>query len=182
MPSPGSATGVDDAIREATASIDPHAWSRTLRRTAAVVGSAAVAGSLLTDPGSRWYRGLDLPRWQPPTWAFPAVWTTLYATTTIASTATIAELREADKEQEATAYERALAANMVLNAGWSGLFFRAHRPRVAAVECAALAVSSADLARRAAPGGSVRAGVLGAYAAWCGFATALTTAIARRNR
>ncbi len=182
VPGPaGGMTGVDEAIRHATASVDPHAWARQLRRTAAVVGGAALVGSLLTDPDSKWYRRLDLPSWQPPTWAFPVVWTTLYATTTIASTATVTELREAGKHDEATAFERALVTNMVLNAGWSGLFFRAHRPRLAAVECAVLALSSADLARRAAPGGKVRGGVLGAYAAWCGFATALTTAIAGRN-
>jgi uncharacterized protein YbjT (DUF2867 family)/tryptophan-rich sensory protein len=182
VPGPaGGLTGVDEAIRVATAGLDPRAWSRTLRRTAAVVGGAALLGSLLTTPDSRWYRRLDLPAWQPPTWAFPVVWTTLYATTTIASTATITELREAEKPEEATAFEQALVANMVLNAGWSGLFFRAHRPRLAAVECAALSLSSADLARRAAPGGKGRAVSLGAYAAWCGFATALTSAIARRN-
>lgn len=181
-PPPGGMTGVDDAIRTATASLDPKAWSRTLRRTAALVGGAAVVGSALTTPDSRWYRSLDLPDWQPPTWAFPVVWTTLYATTTIASTATITELREADQEEEATAFERALAANMALNAGWSGLFFRAHALRTAAVECAVLTASGADLARRSAPGGKGRAAALGAYAAWCGFATVLTTAIARRNR
>ena len=178
---PGGLKGVDDAIRSATESVDPHAWSRQLRRAAAVVGGAALVGSLLTTPDSRWYRSLDLPSWQPPNWAFPVVWTTLYATTTIASTATIAELREAEMDNEATAFERALVANMVLNAGWSGLFFRGHRPRLAAAECAVLTASSADLARRAAPSGKVRGGVLGAYAAWCGFATALTAAIARRN-
>jgi uncharacterized protein YbjT (DUF2867 family)/tryptophan-rich sensory protein len=178
---PGGLTGVDEAIRVATTDLDPRAWSRTLRRTAAVVAGAALAGSVLTTPGSRWYRRLDLPSWQPPPWAFPLVWTTLYATTTVAATATTTELREAEQAEEATAFERALVANMVMNAGWSGLFFRAHRPRIAAVECAALTLSSADLARRAAPGGKGRAISLGAYAAWCGFATALTAAIARRN-
>jgi tryptophan-rich sensory protein len=152
-----------------------------VRRTAAVVGGAALAGSLLTTPDSRWYRRLDLPAWQPPPWAFPVVWTTLYTTTTIASAATVSELREAEKPEEAKAFERALTANMVLNAGWSGLFFRSHRLRLAALECAALTLSGADLARRAAPGGKGRAIALGAYAGWCGFATALTTAIARRN-
>ena len=179
---PGGLTGLDDAIRTATASTDTSAWARTVRRNAALVGGAALVGSLLTTPDSRWYRRLDVPAWQPPPWAFPVVWTTLYATTTIAATATVQEMREHGREEEAAAFDRALAANMVLNAGWSGLFFRAHRLRVAAVECAVLAASSADLARRSGPTGGARTGVLAAYAGWCGFATALTVAIARRNR
>ena len=71
---------------------------------------------------------------------------------------------------------------MVLNAGWSGLFFKAHRPVLATAGAAALAASSADLARRVGATGRGKAAGIGAYAAWCGFATVLTAAIARRNR
>lgn len=179
---PGGLKGVDDAIRSAA----PGPIVRGARGPASCAAprpssaAPALVGSLLTTPDSRWYRSLDLPSWQPPNWAFPVVWTTLYATTTIASTATIAELREAEMDNEATAFERALVANMVLNAGWSGLFFRGHRPRLAAAECAVLTASSADLARRAAPTersaeGSLVHTLLGAVS------TALTAAIARRN-
>ena len=41
--------------------------------------------------------------------------------------------------------------NLALNAGWTPLFFRAHRPALAAAECAVLTVSTADLVRRARP-------------------------------
>ena len=180
-PPPGGRTGFDEAVLAAVADVDPHRWSRTLARTSAVVGAAAVVGSLLTDPTSRWYRRLDKPSWQPPAGAFPVVWTALYATTAVVTARASAELAERGDTAEAKDLERALVANMVLNAGWSGLFFRAHRLGLATAGAAALAASSADLARRVGSTGKGKAAGIGAYAAWCGFATVLTAAIARRN-
>lgn len=181
-PPAGGRTGFDPAVRAAVREVDPHRWRRTLTRTAAVVGAAAVVGSVLTDPDSQWYQRLRKPRWQPPKAAFPLVWTSLYAATTLASTRAVTELEDVGEEPSARGFERALRVNMGLNAAWTGLFFRARRPWLAAAECALLTLSSADLARRAAVTGRGKAAVLGGYAAWCGFATALSTAIARRNR
>lgn len=39
---------------------------------------AAWATGALFPPGD-WYRSLDKPRWTPPNWMFPLVWTLLYA-------------------------------------------------------------------------------------------------------
>jgi len=122
---PGGPKGFDEAVRLATESIDPKRWGRTLARVGAGVVVTAVAGSLLTEPNSAWYRGLRKPAWQPPAIAFPVVWTGLYALITVAATATSADLEERGRDAEAADFRRALALNLVLNAGWSGLFFRA---------------------------------------------------------
>jgi hypothetical protein len=45
-----------------------------------------------------------------------------------------------------------------------------------------LAASSADLSRRAAATGPGKAGVLGLYATWCTFTTALTARLATPNK
>lgn len=174
--------GFDHAVREATREVDPKRWSRTLALTAAQVAACAVAGSLLTNPRSTWYQSLDKPRWQPPASVFPVVWTALYALITVTSASTSADLAEAGQEEEARAFRRALAANLVLNAGWSGLFFRSGNLPLATVGAAALAASSADLSRRAAKTGPLKAAGLGAYALWSTFATALTAELTRRNR
>ena len=71
--------------------------------------------------------------------------------------------------------------NLALNAGWSGLFFRSKNPPLATAGAAALAASSADLPRRGAKAGPGKAIGLGAYAAWCTFATALSAQIVRLN-
>lgn len=179
---PGGPKGFDEAVRLATESIDPKRWGRTLARVGAGVVVTAVAGSLLTDPNSAWYRGLRKPAWQPPAIAFPVVWTGLYALITVAATATSADLEERGRDAEAADFRRALALNLVLNAGWSGLFFRARNLPLATAGAAVLAGSSVDLARRGASTGPGKGAALGAYAAWCMFATALSAAVARRNR
>ncbi len=178
---PGGLIGFDEAIRRAGRSYDPLQWSRVAKAVGAGVGACVLVGTLLTDPKSDWYRGLRKPSWTPPAAAIPVVWTTLYGLIWISSTVTISELLDAGKKDEAAAFAKALAVNLTINAAWSGLFFRAHRLPLAAVVSGLLAASSADLSRRAAATGPGKAGVLGLYATWCTFPTALTARLARLN-
>jgi benzodiazapine receptor len=152
----------------------------TLLRTASAVAATAVAGGLATDPQSPWYRSLRTPRWQPPPPAYGLVWTPLYADLAVTSARALDGLA-AGRGEERAAYRAALVVNLVLNAGWNVLFFRARRPWLAAAECAVLTASAADLVRRAAAVDRRAALALAPYPAWCAFATALTVAIARRN-
>ena len=158
-------------------------WVRpgTLARTAAAVVGTAVAGGLATDPGSAWYRALRKPPWQPPPPAYGLVWTPLYADLAMASARALDGFAAAGRPAGRRAYRAALAADLVLNAGWNVLFFRARRPWLAAAECAVLTASAADLVRRTAAVDRRAALALAPYPAWCAFATALTVAIARRN-
>ena len=136
--------------------------------------AAAVLGGLATDPDSPWFRSLAKPSWYPPPQAFGIVWTTLYAGIAWAS-------GEALAKGAGPSFGRAYATNLALNTAWTPVFFRAHRPWLAAADSAALTVSTVDLARRAARVSRPAAAVLAPYAAWTTFATALTVAIARRN-
>lgn len=179
---PGGPTGFDDAITRALRDVDPRLWSRTLGSVAAGVAATALAGGLFTDPSSGWYRRLRKPSFQPPASAFAPVWTSLYALITVSAAATIADAREAGRDAEADEFQRALAVNLGLNASWSGVFFRGHALVPATLTAGLLALSSADLARRAAGHGGGKAAALAGYAAWCGFATVLSAALALRNR
>ena len=107
----------------------------TLLRTALAVTATAVAGGLATDPQSPWYRSLRTPPWQPPPPAYGLVWTPLYADLAVTSARALDGLAEAGRGS-APPTRAALAANLVLNAGWNVLFFRARRPWLAAAECA----------------------------------------------
>ena len=148
-------------------------------RLAAAAGPlvAAVSGGVFVDTGSRWFRELDLPRWYPPPQTFGIVWSALYAGMAWAG----GEVLTRDPAGR-PAFTRAYTVNLALNAAWTPLFFRAHRPWAAAAESALLTVSTVDLVRRAAPGSRGAAVALAPYAAWTAFATVLSTAIARRNR
>ncbi len=147
----------------------------------AAVTATAVAGGLATDPNSRYYRTLDKPSWQPPPPVYGIVWTPLYIDIALSAGHAIAKLTEQNRTAERSRLIGALGVNLALNTGWSWLFFRFHRPWVAAAECAALTLSSADLVRRVGSADR-RAGIaLAPYPAWTAFATVLTVAIARRN-
>lgn len=158
----------------------PRRWP-TLAKTSAATAVAAVAGSIATTPSARWYQDLDLPRWQPPSVAFPVVWTALFADLAATSAAVIDRLEDDDRHPESQAFERALGMNLVLNAGWSTIFWRARRFDMATVEAAALTVSSATLARRATETDRRFGLALVPYVVWCAFATVLTATIWRRN-
>ena len=94
---------------------------RHLPATAAAVVATAVAGGIGTDVGSRWYERLDKPRWQPPGWAFGPAWTTLYALVAVSS----ARVLDRAEPEDRTAFATALGANLVLNTGWTWVFFTA---------------------------------------------------------
>jgi benzodiazapine receptor len=154
---------------------------RTYLLTSAAVATTAVTGGLGTDPGSAYYRGLDKPSWQPPPPVYGIVWTPLYADLAATTGKALTSLEQQGCKSEKTALATAFGINLVLNASWNWLFFRAHRPWIAAFECAVLTVSSADLTRRVGATDR-RAGLtLAPYPLWCAFATVLTVAIARRN-
>lgn len=154
------------------------AWAQSLAMTTAT----AVSGSIATDTNSLWYKSLSKPKWQPPGWLFPIVWTGLYAGITATSARTINQLEARGDDDEANAYRAALGVNLVLNQGWSWTFFRARKLGLATVVAALLAGSSMDLANRSRKVDEGKGLELTPYALWCSFATVLTASIWRRNR
>ncbi|MDG4789476.1 tryptophan-rich sensory protein [Micromonospora sp. WMMD1102] len=150
----------------------------TLVGTGLATAATAAAGSIATDPNSAWYRSLDKPAWQPPPVAFPVVWTPLYASIAFAAARALDATSSAAQRR---GLRRAYAIDLVLNAGWTALFFRAHRPRLALAELVLLNAANAALLRRAWRADRVAGATLLPYLAWTGFATALNTAIALRN-
>lgn len=155
--------------------------------TAAATVATAAAGGVATDPDGGWYRGLRKPDWQPPAIAFPVVWTALYADLAVSSAVALdsndapSTPASETRRRELATYRGALAANLILNASWSWLFWRGRRPWLAAAECAVLTASSAELVRRTYKLNRGAGAALAPYAVWCGFATALSTAIAKLN-
>ncbi len=147
-----------------------------------LVAAAAVGGSVATDPDGQWYARLKKPDWQPPSSAFPVVWTSLYAGIAITSTLVLNELERRGEAEAAADYRRKLAVNLTLNGLWSWLFFRSHNLGAATAGAAALAASSSGLAKA---GGRVRGRYglsLLPYAAWTSFATVLAGTIWSLNR
>ncbi len=155
----------------------------TLAATAAAVAAAAGTGSIASPKRvPAWYSRLRKPPYQPPGAAFPIVWTALYGDIAVTSAVAVDRFRAAGLHDEARRYAAALGVNLLLNAGWSWLFFRYHKLGASAVGAAALTASSADLARRAARADERAGAALSAYPLWCAFATVLATHVWRLNR
>jgi tryptophan-rich sensory protein len=164
---------------------------KSLLTTGLLTTAAATVGSLATGdaPNSRWYRRLRKPAYQPPSSVFPVVWTALYADIALTSAAAMSDRSPTKKTdaaptapQESSGYLPALVVNLILNAGWSVVFFRMRNLQLAVVVAVALAASSADLARRAGQVKPTLGWVLSPYAAWCTFAAVLSNRIRALNR
>lgn len=155
---------------------------RNLAVSAALVGAAALVGTIGADPTSSWYRKLDKPSWQPPPAAFPIAWTTLYATIGAASTMALNQLDRNGDRASTPRTKRTVAVNLAVNAAWSWLFFRAHNLTVATIGAAALAGDSIAFIPRLGRIRPAAGAVLVPYAAWTVFATALSAELLRRNR
>ncbi len=154
-----------------------------LAATSLAVAAAAGIGSIASPARvPSWYSRLRKPSYQPPGAAFPVAWTALYGDIAATSAVAIDRFRATGQHDKANRYAAALSVNLLLNAGWTWLFFRYHKLGASALGAAALAASSADLVRRTAEA-DTRAGLaLLPYPLWCSFATALSTHIWRLNR
>lgn len=161
---------------------------KALVGTGLATAAAAVAGAMSSSEGVRgWYTTIRKPSYVPPNAVFPIAWTTLYADIAVTSAAAIDRLRADGRRGEANAYVAALGVNLVLNGGWSWVFFTKRRLGVAtlaaaALAAAALAASSVDLTRRAAAADLKLGAALAPYPAWCTFATVMSGDIWRLNR
>lgn len=151
---------------------------RTLLKTLAMSATAAVVGSVATTPDSSWYRSLDKPSWQPPSIAFPLVWTPLYGLIAYGTA------RMIDAERDPAARQRLWAltgTNLAVNAGWCWASFAAESAEAGLATIVVLDGLNLALINEARKRDRIAALALVPYAAWSLFATALNTEILRTN-
>ena len=171
------------AIRDIDFGVNHGMRPKTLVSTGGAVFVTAAVGGLASRPAeSAWYAQLKKPSFQPPRQAFPVVWPILYADIAAVSASTLDHLRDQDRRAGARVLPHCWRANLVLNAGWTWLFFTRRQLGASALAAAALTASSADLTRRAVAARGASGAVLGLYPVWCAFATLLSTRIWQLNR
>jgi tryptophan-rich sensory protein len=158
-----------------------RAPTRSTGRLALAWGAAlvlvALLGGLGSDTDSDWYRGLDLPAFQPSGSVFAPVWTVLYVL--IAISATLAT-RDAPRPLRGRIIGL-FALNLVLNVAWTWIFFKAHAPVLAGIEIGVLLATILALIWLVRPVNGLAAALLVPYTASVLFATALTWTIAATN-
>jgi benzodiazapine receptor len=124
-----------------------------------------------------WYRGLRKPSFNPPSWVFAPVWTTLYLFMAIAAW----QITQSTASPQRTAALALFFFQLALNLAWTWIFFRLHAIRAALVEIAlmwiAIGATTVAFALITPPA----AGLMAPYWAWVSFATLLNAAIAHLN-
>jgi benzodiazapine receptor len=144
---------------------------------AAVAAVAAVGGwfTSLGQPG--WYDTLTKPSFNPPSWLFGPVWTTLYVLMAVAAWLV---WRKAGFDG-ATAALTLFFVQLALNLAWSGLFFALRNPTLALVEIAALWLAIAATMVLFFRHSTLAGALFVPYLLWVTFAAVLNAAIVRLN-
>lgn len=135
---------------------------------------ATASTGILFQPGA-WYAQLRKPGWTPPNWAFGPVWTVLYIMIAIAGWLV---WREAGWGPAIFLW----AAQLVLNATWSWLFFGRRRMDLAFVDVVLLWLSVAAFAVAASPVSTTASLLFLPYLVWVTIAGALNLTVWRMNQ
>ena len=156
----------------------------TLANVSALLGflaacfGAAGLGMLFTGSvRSEWFEHLAKPSWNPPSWVFGPVWTTLYTAMAVAAFLVWRRRGEANVTLPMVLFFVQLA----LNAAWSPVFFGMHNLPLSVCVivplCGLIAITMVAFFHV-----STVAGILFVpYLAWVTFATILNSAICRLN-
>lgn len=134
-------------------------------------------GGLMTTI-TPWYRGLRVPSWKPPDWAFGPIWTVIIGLSVWGG---ILGWNNAQDQGQRDTIAWAFAANAVLNVLWSLLFFRLKRPDWSLIEAVPLWLSILTLIVMLAPISTNAALLLAPYLIWVSIANCLNLAIVRLN-
>ncbi|MGK7312267.1 MAG: TspO/MBR family protein [Candidatus Longimicrobiales bacterium M2_2A_002] len=144
---------------------------------AACFAVAAIGGWLTSLGMPEWYMTLRKPTWNPPSWLFGPVWTTLYVAMAVAAWLV---WKQAGFDG-ATAALSLFFVQLALNLAWSGIFFALRSPGWALVEIVALwvaiVVTTILFFRHSAWAGALMV----PYLLWVSFASVLNAAIVRLN-
>jgi len=139
--------------------------------------AAGIGGAVTTPKIGTWYATLRKPAWNPPNWIFGPVWSALYFCMAVA-----AWLVWRDSGAAAARLPLAIfAVQLVLNVGWSCIFFGLQMPGLAFGEVLFLWVSIAATMVLFWQQSSVAGLLFLPYLAWVSFASVLNFTIWRLN-
>lgn len=148
--------------------IDAPLW--TILPFLGLVFLASITGGVFR-PG-QWYKDLAKPSWTPPDWLFPLAWGLLY----------VAMAYAAWRIWDLAGFGPALiiwGVQLVLNAGWSAVFFGMRKPGLALAELCALWLAVAANIYAFVQIDEIAAWLLAPYIIWVSFAAVLNLEIVR---
>ena len=136
---------------------------------------AGILGAATTVTGeSSWFEALDKPFFNPPSWIFGPVWTTLY---TLMGISAFLVWRQGWERPEVKAALATFGVQLLLNAAWTPVFFGAQQIGWALVIIVLLWVAIVLTMRRFFPLSQWAGWLLVPYLLWVTFATVLNASI-----
>lgn len=141
------------------------------------VGLTGALGAIASAHAAEFYAQLERPHWAPPAGVFGPVWTLLYLMIGIAGWLAWRERSARGRAGALTLF----AAQLVLNAAWSWLFFAWHRGGLALVDICVLWLAVLTTLVQFWRLRPLAGALLVPYLAWISFATALNAAVWRLN-
>ncbi len=140
--------------------------------------AGALGGWITTQSVAEWYPTLNKPSWNPPSWVFAPVWTTLYVMMAVAAWLVW------KKTPRAPGLRLALGLffiQLALNCLWSFLFFGARNPAWALVDIVALLAVLAATTWAFFNHSRLAGALMLPYLAWVSFAAFLNFTIWQLN-
>lgn len=144
----------------------------------AITFSASAIGSFFTSADSDWYQNLIKPSFNPPSWVFGPVWTTLYVMMGI-SVYLIYQKRGESSLAMTTLI--IFFVHLIFNATWSIAFFGMQNPALAFVNIIILLIFIITLIFLFYKVNKVASYLLIPYLFWVSFATILNYSIWQLN-
>ena len=143
------------------------------------VAIGAASGFFTSSEIPDWYQTINKPTWNPPSWLFGPVWTTLYVMMGIA----LFLIWKSDASQSVKKTAIILfAVQLVLNFFWSFIFFNQHQIGWAVVEIITMWIFILLTIFAFAPISKIAAWLLVPYISWVSFATILNYTIWQLNK
>ncbi|MBC2771427.1 tryptophan-rich sensory protein [Rhizobium sp. AQ_MP] len=137
-----------------------------------VVGAGLLSG--LTNMPGEWYQSLEKPFFNPPSWLFGPVWTTLYVMIGVAGARI---WQRAPKSAAMQLWFAQVAFNLM----WSPAFFGLQNPELALVVIAGMLATIIAFMVKARPIDGISTLLFVPYLAWVAFASVLNLSIAWLN-
>lgn len=137
-----------------------------------VVGAGLIAG--VTNMPGEWYKALEKPFFNPPSWIFGPVWTTLYVMIGLAGA------RIWQRAPKSAAMQLWFA-QMAFNLMWSPAFFGLQNPELALAVIAGMLVTIIAFMVKAKSIDGISILLFVPYLAWVAFASVLNLSIAWLN-
>ena len=168
----------DDPAVPLTRLRSPRGWRLAGIAFASVFATSSLGRIVSAGPVAGWYRTLAKPSFNPPNWAFPVAWSTLFLLMAVAFFRVLRTPPATPLRRQAIVL---FVAQLVVNVGWSIAFFSANSPlagMLVIVPFWALILATAHTFGRI---DRAAGWLLSPYLAWVAFAALLNGAILHLN-